>query len=118
MPLLSQNLVAHGRTVLLGYAIALMGVLVYMLLRPTCVLPAAELVGVGGGGDAKEGVIIGGRQQGAKLLAVVRLIKSTPGDERVLVFVQFMDLLVKVHEALAQAGVPTAMLKGTANMRL
>jgi hypothetical protein len=38
MPLLSQNLVAHGRTVLLGYAIALMGVLVYMLLRPTCVL--------------------------------------------------------------------------------
>ena len=36
MPLLSQNLVAHGRTVLLGYAIALMGVLVYMLLRPTC----------------------------------------------------------------------------------
>ena len=85
-------------------------------VRPTCCLPAAELGGMGGD-DAKEGVIIGGRQQGAKLSAVVRLIKSTPGDERVLVFVQFMDLLVKVHEALTAAGVPTAMLKGTANQR-
>ena len=85
-------------------------------VRPTCCLPAAEL-GAMGVDDAKEDVIIGGRQQGAKLSAVVRLIKSTPGDERVLIFVQFMDLLVKVHEALREAGVPTAMLKGTANQR-
>ena len=48
---------------------------------------------------------------------MVRLIKGIPKEERILVFVQFVDLLQKVHECLVEAGVPTAILKGTANQR-
>ena len=40
-----------------------------------------------------------------------------PKDEKILVFVQFVDLLVKVGGALAESGVKTAQLIGTAKKR-
>jgi SNF2 family DNA or RNA helicase len=75
--------------------------------RPTCVVPLAEL-----GSEEKEGSTVG-----AKLSSVVRLIKRIPADERVLVFVQFPELLQKCHDALADANIATAMLTGTPNKR-
>ncbi|KAH8043596.1 hypothetical protein JL722_15108 [Aureococcus anophagefferens] len=41
---------------------------------------------------------------GAKLAQIVDLVKSLPGDERVLVFVQFADLLAKVDGVLNASG--------------
>ena len=82
-------------------------------VRPTCVLPCKDL-GVEGEQPTTSAAAAG---TGAKLSAVVRLITGIPKEERILVFVQFVDLLQKVHECLVEAGVPTAILKGTANQR-
>ncbi|GAA5990551.1 hypothetical protein JCM10908_003126 [Rhodotorula pacifica] len=51
---------------------------------------------------------------GYKLETLVTLIKQTPKDDRVLVFVQFDDLFDKVHEALCRYEVGTQILQGTA----
>lgn len=51
---------------------------------------------------------------GYKLETLVTLIKQTPKDDRVLVFVQFDDLFDKVHEALARYEIRTEILQGTA----
>ena len=51
---------------------------------------------------------------GYKLETLVTLIKQTPKDDRVLVFVQFEDLFDKVHEALARYEIRTEILQGTA----
>ncbi|KAH0557122.1 hypothetical protein GP486_005086, partial [Trichoglossum hirsutum] len=41
-----------------------------------------------------------GRHYGRKLERMIELIKNTPGDDQVLLFVQFDDLMEKVSEAL------------------
>lgn len=77
--------------------------------RPGCVVRVSEL-----GREAKSQA---GGAFGAKLSAVAALITRVPAGERVLVFVQFADLLVKVQEALQAAGHKVALLKGTPNQR-
>jgi SNF2 family DNA or RNA helicase len=54
---------------------------------------------------------------GAKLELLVALIKKVPETERILVFVQFTDLLDKVLEALEENGLPTARLVGASKQR-
>ncbi|GAA6033422.1 hypothetical protein JCM8097_006743 [Rhodosporidiobolus ruineniae] len=51
---------------------------------------------------------------GYKLETLITLIKQTPKDDKVLVFVQFEDLYHKVHEALSVYGIATATITGTA----
>ncbi|KAI8904617.1 hypothetical protein DFJ77DRAFT_552162 [Powellomyces hirtus] len=50
---------------------------------------------------------------GKKLSQLVKLIKSLPKDERVLVFVQFDDLMVRVAEALLDANIKFLHLQGS-----
>ena len=76
--------------------------------RPSCVIPVSEL------GAELSG---GGGSTGVKLASLIGLVKRLPRDERVLVFVQFQDLLDKVAEALKESGVPTNRLTGTPNQR-
>jgi len=57
------------------------------------------------------------QSQGAKLGALVGLMGRIPAEERVLVFVQFGDLLAKVAEALEEAGLPCVQLTGTPQRR-
>ncbi|GAA5977088.1 hypothetical protein JCM11641_001296 [Rhodosporidiobolus odoratus] len=54
---------------------------------------------------------------GYKLETLVTLIKETPLDERVLVFVQFDDLYAKVQECLEDYGIDTMVLKGSAKQK-
>ncbi|TFK39834.1 hypothetical protein BDQ12DRAFT_513516 [Crucibulum laeve] len=59
-----------------------------------------------------------GRHFGMKLEKVVNLIKKQlPKDERVLVFVQFPDLMKKVAEALTYHKVDYLEIKGTAHQK-
>lgn len=52
---------------------------------------------------------------GAKMGGLVKLIKEViPEDEKVLVFVQFQDLMAKVKQVLANAGIPVLDISGTA----
>ena len=75
--------------------------------RPSCVIPVAELgVEAGTGGSV-----------GVKLGAVIGLVKRIPKDERVIIFVQFKDLLEKVAEALKAEHIAAALLAGTPNQR-
>ena len=55
-------------------------------------------------------------QFGIKLEVLVDLVKSVPEEDRILVFVQFEELLDKVEEALVANGVDVAILKGSANV--
>ena len=55
---------------------------------------------------------------GAKLAQIVDLVKSLPGDERVLVFVQFADLLAKVDGVLNASGIKTLKIKGSAHQMM
>jgi hypothetical protein len=77
--------------------------------RPSCVVPVRDL------GTEQADDTHG--KYGAKLTAIAKLISSLPKKERVLVFVQFPELLVKVDEALRSAGIQVAMLTGTAKQR-
>ncbi|EWC46566.1 hypothetical protein DRE_04289 [Drechslerella stenobrocha 248] len=55
---------------------------------------------------------------GAKLDALVGLLKTRiPADERVLVFIQFPDLLKKVEQVLREAGITTARLAGSSRAK-
>ncbi|KAA1132444.1 hypothetical protein PGTUg99_009453 [Puccinia graminis f. sp. tritici] len=51
---------------------------------------------------------------GIKLERMCHLIKQLKEDDRVLVFVQFSDLLDKVYDALEARGIGVARVKGTA----
>lgn len=73
-------------------------------VRPSCVIPLDEL-----GYERAEALT----SFGAKISSLVSLIQKIPQNERVLVFVQFGDLLAKVSEALARANVKAAQLVGT-----
>ncbi|KAI0317160.1 hypothetical protein OF83DRAFT_1059143 [Amylostereum chailletii] len=56
-----------------------------------------------------------GKRYGQKLEKVVELVrKRIPKEERVLIFVQFPDLMKKVAEALAAQGVEFLEIKGSA----
>jgi SNF2 family DNA or RNA helicase len=62
--------------------------------------------------DRKDGV---GRHYGMKLEKLVDLIKNKiPKDEKILLFVQFVDLMEKVSEVLGQYGVKHVQISGTA----
>ena len=52
---------------------------------------------------------------GSKLARIVALIQRIPHDERILVFVQFEDLLAQVYSVLVEENIPTLKLKGTAH---
>ena len=52
---------------------------------------------------------------GAKLAEIIDLVSGFPKDERVLIFVQFEDLLTQVHAVLNKEGCPALKLKGTAH---
>ena len=86
--------------------------------RPSCVISVSEL-GVEGRAGAKEaGTSVGGSGSvGVKIASVIKLVKSIPTEERVLIFVQFPDLLAKVAEALKEHKLPAAQLTGTPNQR-
>ncbi|KAG7093640.1 hypothetical protein E1B28_007303 [Marasmius oreades] len=59
-----------------------------------------------------------GKHFGKKLEKVIHLIKKEiPKEERVLLFVQFPDLMQKVGEALAHNKIQYIEIKGSANMR-
>jgi SNF2 family DNA or RNA helicase len=75
-------------------------------VRPTHVVRADTL-----GNESDSG------RFGAKLEVLVGLIKKVPKTERILVFVQFTDLLDKVFEALEENGLPTARLVGASKQR-
>jgi len=54
---------------------------------------------------------------GTKLSKVVEKIKSLPEDDRVLVFVQFPDLMQQVADALDASGIKTLQLKGSVHRK-
>ncbi|CAE6454320.1 unnamed protein product [Rhizoctonia solani] len=59
-----------------------------------------------------------GKHFGKKLEAIMDLIKTKiPEDERVLVFVQFPDLMKKVAAALTDKDIPFLQIQGTANAK-
>ncbi|KAH7915282.1 hypothetical protein BJ138DRAFT_1122797 [Hygrophoropsis aurantiaca] len=59
-----------------------------------------------------------GKHYGMKLEKVIELIaKKIPGDERVLIFVQFVDLMKKVADALAAHKIKFLEIKGTASQK-
>lgn len=63
-----------------------------------------------------EGEMSSGRY-GAKLLHLVNLIKKIPKRERVLVFVQWDDLVSKLSDALSSGGITHAQLTGAVKVR-
>ena len=54
---------------------------------------------------------------GSKMAHLVQRIKDTPGDERILVFVQFPDLMKQVAAVLEEAGIKTLKLKGSVHQQ-
>ncbi|WVQ80273.1 hypothetical protein IAT38_002378 [Cryptococcus sp. DSM 104549] len=83
---------------------------------PDCDAPVRETNIVRGRMLGIEGQLSSGRF-GAKLERLVALIRSIPAQERILVFVQWDDLMRKVSEALSQANVSHAMLSGAVKAR-
>ncbi|KXN87439.1 Putative SWI/SNF-like matrix-associated actin-dependent [Leucoagaricus sp. SymC.cos] len=58
-----------------------------------------------------------GKHFGMKLEKVVQLIKKTPKGDRILVFVQFSDLMKKVTEAFTYHKIPFLEIRGTAHQK-
>ncbi|KAF8637647.1 hypothetical protein AX17_002715 [Amanita inopinata Kibby_2008] len=58
-----------------------------------------------------------GKHFGKKLEEMVRLLKRLPKSERVLIFVQFADLMSKVSEALTYHKVQHLQITGSANKK-
>ena len=54
---------------------------------------------------------------GSKIIDLVAHIKSLPTDERILVFVQFPDLMQQVSAALNDANIKTLKLKGSVHQQ-
>ena len=54
---------------------------------------------------------------GSKMAHLVQRIKDTPGDERILVFVQFPDLMKQVAAVLEEACIKTLKLKGSVHQQ-
>jgi len=58
-----------------------------------------------------------GGKYGTKLKKVVSLIKSLPATDRVLVFVQFPDLMQQVADAMDSVGLKALQLKGSVHTK-
>jgi len=56
-------------------------------------------------------------EYGTKLAKVVEKIESLPEDDRILVFVQFPDLMQQVADALDASGIKTLQLKGSVHKK-
>ena len=54
---------------------------------------------------------------GSKMAHLVQRIRDTPPDERILVFVQFPDLMKQVADVLEQANIKTLKLKGSVHQQ-
>ena len=54
---------------------------------------------------------------GSRLGNIIKLIKSLPADEQVLLFVQFEDVMVKMAQGLEEAGIPNHALAKSAGGR-
>ena len=54
---------------------------------------------------------------GSKMAHLVQRIRDTPKDERILVFVQFPDLMKQVAEVLEEAKIKTLKLKGSVHQQ-
>jgi SNF2 family DNA or RNA helicase len=54
---------------------------------------------------------------GSKMAHLVQRLRDTPRDERVLVFVQFPDLMKQVADVLAEAGIKSLKLKGSVHQQ-
>ena len=75
-----------------------------------CSVVTAKQLGAGPGSvkDTEKG-----GKFGTKLLRIVQKIQSIPSTERILVFVQFPDLMQKVADALDDAGIKALQVKGS-----
>jgi SNF2 family DNA or RNA helicase len=82
-------------------------------VRPEHVVRARDLGNHGSGGN----VVMAGKF-GTKLTKIMRMLKSLPATERVLVFVQFQDLRNKVREAINEIGIRTGSIEGTARQKM
>eukprot|EP00026_Physarum_polycephalum_P000576 Phypoly_transcript_00577.p1 GENE.Phypoly_transcript_00577~~Phypoly_transcript_00577.p1 ORF type:complete len:1459 (+),score=393.26 Phypoly_transcript_00577:191-4378(+) len=81
---------------------------------PARITNVMEITSLGTDKDYKDNV----GSFGTKLRTVVEIIKKhTKKNEYVTVFVQFEDLMVKVHEALAAAGIEAETLRGSSFQR-
>jgi SNF2 family DNA or RNA helicase len=79
-------------------------------VRPHSVVECASLFS---STDSSDATLTG--KHGAKLGQIVSLIKRIPKSERVLIFVQFEDLLAQVYSVLNEEHIPCLKLKGTAH---
>ena len=69
----------------------------------------------GDGGPTDEALEMGAH--GSKMAHLVQRLRDTPRDERVLVFVQFPDLMKQVADVLAEAGIKSLKLKGSVHQQ-
>jgi len=70
--------------------------------------------------EAEEGITLEELEcgvHGTKMAHLVQRIKDTPEDERILVFVQFPDLMKQVGEVLAEANIKALKLKGSVHQQ-
>ena len=58
-----------------------------------------------------------GGRFGTKLTQIVERIQSIDSDDRILVFVQFKDLMQKVAECFEEAGIVALQLKGSVHQK-
>ena len=56
-------------------------------------------------------------KHGSKLIDLVNHINRIPSEERILVFVQFTDLMAQVANVLNEAGIKTLKLKGSVHQQ-
>ena len=56
-------------------------------------------------------------KHGSKLIDLVNHINNIPSEERILVFVQFTDLMAQVANVLNEAGIKTLKLKGSVHQQ-
>ena len=78
--------------------------------RPSSVVKCSEL-----GCDAEHEA---GGKYGTKLRRVVQTIREAPGEDRILVFVQFPDLMRVVATCLGEAGINAIEVKGSIHKRI
>mmetsp|Transcript_22634 Transcript_22634/g.62827 ORF Transcript_22634/g.62827 Transcript_22634/m.62827 type:complete len:2149 (-) Transcript_22634:730-7176(-) len=78
-------------------------------VRPTSVVQRSQLAGVG--------LAEAGGQYGSKIRDLMKAINSTPNSDRILVFVQFKDLMQTVADALETAGINAVQLRGTSHQK-
>ena len=78
--------------------------------RPSSVVKCSEL-----GCDAEHEA---GGKYGTKLRRVVQTIQAAPRDDRILVFVQFPDLMRVVATCLGEAGINAIEVKGSIHKRI